>query len=74
LPYPDVVRAMIVLMAAEGLDHNEIAAHLDTRREAGSKWRKRFFTGRLGGLRSVPGKGGQAPTSWGGRRGQGDRR
>jgi hypothetical protein len=38
LPYPDVVRAKIALMAAEGLDHHKIAAHLDTRREAVSKW------------------------------------
>src|SRR5919109_343126 len=33
LPYRDVVRAKIVLMAAEGLDNDEIAARLDTRRE-----------------------------------------
>ncbi len=33
LPYRDVVRAKIVLMAADGLDNDEIAARLDTRRE-----------------------------------------
>src|ERR671925_2316066 len=50
LPYRDVVRAKIVLMAAEGLDNDEIAARLDTRREVVSKWRKRFFAERLAGL------------------------
>ena len=43
LPYRDVVRAKIVLLAAAGLDNDEIAARLDTRREIVSKWRKRFF-------------------------------
>ena len=43
LPYRDVVPAKIVLMAAEGLDNDEIAVRLDTRREIVSKWRKRFF-------------------------------
>ena len=46
LPYRDVVRAKIVLMAAHGLDNDEIAARLDTRREIVSKWRKRFFESR----------------------------
>jgi CRP-like cAMP-binding protein len=50
LPYRDVVRAKIVLMAAEGMDNDEIAARLDTRREIVSKWRKRFFEEGLVGL------------------------
>jgi transposase len=54
LPYRDVVRAKIVLMAAEGLDNDKIAARLDTRREVVSKWRKRFFTERLDGLQERP--------------------
>jgi hypothetical protein len=33
LPYRDVIRAKIVLLAAAGLDNDEIAARLDTRRE-----------------------------------------
>ncbi len=49
LPYRDVVRARIVLMAADGLDNDEIAARLDTRREIVSKWRKRFFEDGLAG-------------------------
>ena len=41
-PYAEVVRAKIVLMAAEGLRNDEIAARLDTPRQVVSKWRKRF--------------------------------
>jgi transposase len=60
LPYRDVVRARIVLMAAEGLDNDEIAARLDTRREIVSKWRKRFFEQGLVGLDERP-RGGRPP-------------
>jgi transposase len=54
LPYRDVIRAKIVLMAAAGLDNDEIAARLDTRREVVSKWRKRFYQQRLAGLEERP--------------------
>lgn len=54
LPYREVVRAKIVLMAAEGLGNDEIAARLDTRREVVSKWRKRFFEQGLPGLEERP--------------------
>lgn len=57
LPYRDVVRARIVLMAADGLDNDEIAARLDTRREIVSKWRKRFFEHALSGLDELPRRG-----------------
>ncbi len=60
LPYRDVVRAKIVLLAAEGLDNDEIAARLDTRREIVSKWRKRFFEQGLAGLEERP-RGGRPP-------------
>jgi transposase len=60
LPYRDVVRAKIVLMAAEGLDNDEIALRLDTRREIVSKWRKRFFEHGLAGLEELP-RGGRPP-------------
>ena len=60
LPYRDVVRAKIVLMAADGLDNDEIAARLDTRREIVSKWRKRFFEQGLPGLDERP-RGGRPP-------------
>jgi transposase len=54
LPYREVVRAKIVLMAAQGLDNDEIANRLDTRREIVSKWRKRFFEQGLVGLEERP--------------------
>lgn len=60
LPYRDVVRAKIVLMAADGRDNDEIAARLDTRREIVSKWRKRFFEQGLAGLEERP-RGGRPP-------------
>ena len=49
-PYREVVRARIVLYAAEGLSNDQIAARLDTPRQIVSKWRKRFFEQRLAGL------------------------
>ena len=58
LPYFEVVRAKMILMAASGMRNDEIAARLDTRREVVSQWRKRFFTDRLAGLdeRARPGR------------------
>jgi len=58
LPYFQVQRAKIVLMAAEGLENSEIAERLNTRRDVVSEWRKRFFLERLTGLeeRSRPGR------------------
>ena len=58
LPYFEVVRAKMILMAAAGIDNDEIAARLDTRREVVSQWRKRFFKDRLAGLeeRARPGR------------------
>ena len=57
LPYRDVLRAKIVLLAAEGLDNDEIGARLDTRREIVGKWRKRFFEEGLTGLEERPRRG-----------------
>jgi transposase len=45
-----VVRAKIVLLAAEGLENKEIGQRLDMPRPVVSKWRKRFFEERLAGL------------------------
>ena len=50
LPYFEVVRAKMILMAADGMGNDEIAARLDTGREVVSQWRKRFFKERLAGL------------------------
>ena len=54
LPYRDVIRAQIVLLAAQGLRNDEIAARLNTRREVVWKWRKRFFEQGLPGLEELP--------------------
>ena len=58
LPYFMVLRAKMILLAAQGLDNDQIAAKLDTRREVVCVWRKRFFEQRLDGLeeRSRPGR------------------
>lgn len=53
-PYREVVRARIVLYAAAGMSNDTIAARLDTPRQVVSKWRKRFFEKRLGGLQDEP--------------------
>jgi hypothetical protein len=50
LPYYEVVRAKMILMAADGMDNDQIAVRLDTRREVVSQWRKRFFKERMSGL------------------------
>src|SRR5713101_1458257 len=49
-PYCRVVRAKIVLLAADGLANNEIAARLDTSPQVVHRWRKRFFQQGLAGL------------------------
>jgi hypothetical protein len=58
LPYFMVLRAKMILLAAQGLNNDQIADKLDTRREVVSMWRKRFFEKRLEGLqeRSRPGR------------------
>src|SRR5438445_11859106 len=52
-PYCDVIRAKIVLLAAEGLS-KVIAVRVDTPRQIVSKWRKRFALARLPGLEAQP--------------------
>lgn len=53
-PHRDVIRAKLVLLAAEGLANDVIAARLDTPRQIISKWRHRFFDERLAGLDEEP--------------------
>ncbi len=53
-PYRDVVRAKIVLLAAQDMPNDMIAARLDTPRQIVSKWRKRFALARLPGLEEQP--------------------
>ena len=57
LPYWQVVRAQMVLLAAEGLRNDQIAARCNCRREVVSQWRKRFFECRLEGLEDLPRRG-----------------
>ena len=54
LPYFQVQRTQMILLAAQGLQNDEIAARLNTRREVVSQWRKRFFHERLPGLEERP--------------------
>ena len=49
-PYRDVVRAKVVLYAAQGLPNKAIAARIDVPRQIVSKWRKRFAKEGLLGL------------------------
>src|SRR5512143_823910 len=58
LPYFQVLRARMILHAAQGMSNDQIAHRLDTRREVVSLWRKRFFEERLAGLeeRARPGR------------------
>ncbi len=53
-PYIDVLRARIVLHAADGLSNKAIGERLDTPRQIVSKWRKRFFERRMDGLADEP--------------------
>jgi transposase len=54
LPYFEVVRAKMVLLAAEGWGNDQIAAALSVGRDVVSLWRKRFFHERLRGLEERP--------------------
>ncbi|SRR5712692_3078438 len=55
--YRDVVRAKIILYAADGLANDQIGARLDMPRQIVSKWRKRFFEQGLPGLEEKPRRG-----------------
>ena len=58
LPYFQVLRAQMILLAADGWRNDQIAEQLNCRREVVAKWRKRFFERRLAGLddRDRPGR------------------
>jgi hypothetical protein len=57
LPYWQVLRAQMVLMAAEGMRNDQIAAQLRCGRDVVSQWRKRFFEQRMTGLEDLPRRG-----------------
>ncbi len=52
-PYCDVMRAKVVLLAADGLTNKEIGRRLDIPRQIVSKWRKRFFDRRFRVFRGI---------------------
>ena len=56
-PYYQVVRAKAILLAADGLPNDQIAARVSLPRQVISKWRKRFFEERLEGLENLPRSG-----------------
>jgi hypothetical protein len=53
-PYYSVIRAKMILLAAQGFQNDQIAASLSVPRQIISKWRKRFFEERLAGLEDEP--------------------
>lgn len=57
LPYWQVARAQMVLLAAAGLRNDEIARRLNCRREVVSQWRKRFYEQGMAGLEDRPRRG-----------------
>jgi len=55
--YYRVVRTKIVLLAAKGIENDEIGRRLDLTRQIASKWRKRFFERGVDGLEDEPRQG-----------------
>jgi hypothetical protein len=57
-PYYSVIRAKVILMAAQDIENDMIGQKLGLPRQIVSKWRKRFYDERLEGLedRSRPGR------------------
>jgi transposase len=57
-PYYTVIRAKLILMAAQDMENDAIGQKLGLPRQIVSKWRKRFYDERLRGLedRSRPGR------------------
>ena len=56
-----VLRARIVLLAADGKDNKSIAAELHTDRLLVGKWRKRFVEKGLAGIEKDAPRGGRKP-------------
>ena len=74
LPHKVVVRAKMILYAADGATTAEIARRLETAAEVVGRWRRRFFEERLAGLddRERAGRPRRFPPG-AGRRGEGAR-
>lgn len=62
-PARQVLRAKIVLAAAEGKENRVIAEELDTDRLLVGKWRKRFAEKALAGIEKDAPRGGRKPTA-----------
>jgi len=60
-PYRLVLRAKIVLKAADGLQNKDIAQSLDTHPDTVSLWRRRFYVLRLEGIRRDAPRPGRMP-------------
>ena len=54
-------RSRIVLLAAGGLDNQEIAAKLDITRQKAGRWRDRFVEDGLGGIEKDASRSGRIP-------------
>ncbi len=54
LPYSTVLRARMILLAAEGRSNLDIGVSLSVGRDVVTVWRKRFFHERLAGLEDRP--------------------
>ena len=61
LPLRQVQRAKIILMAADGVTNQNIAAHLDLSRPTIQLWRQRFLALRLVGLEKDAPRPGRKP-------------
>jgi hypothetical protein len=57
LPYCMVLRTRMILLAADGLSNDRIAAQLSVGRDVVTLWRRRFFEQRLPGLEERPRSG-----------------
>jgi DNA-binding NarL/FixJ family response regulator len=55
--YCSVMRAKVILLAADGLSNKQIGERLELPRQIVSKWRKRFFEQGLAGLQERPRRG-----------------
>jgi len=58
-----VVRARIVLMAAEGMKNLEIAEEMGVQKDTVGRWRLRFAEQGIGGIRKDQPRGGRKPTA-----------
>jgi transposase len=57
MSHAEVIRAKVILLAAQGLENEQVARRLDLSRQMVSKWRKRFYYKRLEGLSDAPRSG-----------------